>query len=198
MSVKCVLKKSGGVLQSLNKVYPEVASFSRIDAENFMNYLAQNYQVGRAQVASVMEAVADQLAMFLMIGHTVEVPRIGTFSLTVDGRAEQDGEGHWHLKDERLGRVVLKPSTPLLAKLEQTKFELVNDIVKEHPKPSMEQALGVMQTLCGRDGFFTIQTFRQATGCSHYIAKKAINALIAEGKVVSTNNGHSFIYRIAE
>ena len=62
----------------------------------------------------------------------------------------------------------------------------------------MEQALGVMQDLCARDGFFTIQTFRQATGFSHYIAKKAINALIADGKITAAFSGRTAIYRIAE
>lgn len=198
MSVKCGLRKATGILQGKSNIYPEVTNFSRIDGEAFVNFLQQNCQVGRAQVLSVLSAVEEQLGMFLMQGHSVEVPRIGTFSLCVDGNVEQDEKGLWHLKDAKLKRLKIKPSSTLMGQLRQTKFELVSNALRERTILSMEQALGVMQTLCGRDGFFTIQTFRQATGCSHYIAKKAINALIAEGKVVSTNNGHSFIYRLAE
>ena len=196
MAVKCVLKKSSGMLSEVGKVYPEVARFSRIDADSFVNYVVQNCQVSHGQVMSILSAVENQLSMFLSNGHTVEVPRLGTFSVTVNGSAEQDDDGHWHIKDGKVGSVRLKPSAAMLQSLDGTKFELVNGLIYEHPRLTEEEAMSVIRTLCAEDGFFTVKSYRQVTRESQYYARKSLRALVNAGKLTCNASGHTVIFRL--
>lgn len=183
-------------MKDLNKVFPEAVNYSRIDGEAFVNYVEANSQVGRAQVLSVLSAVEEQLVIFLSQGHSVEIPWLGTLSLSVDGRAERDENGHWRLKDERLGKVMLKPSTTLLSHLKDTKFELIDGMAREDGELPADEALSVVRSLCEKDGFFTLLSYRQATGNSPYYAKKTINRLRDSGLVSEHRNGRIYIYRL--
>lgn len=196
MAVKCSLRKATGAFGNREVVFPEVVNYSRITGESFVDYIVANCQVGRAQVMSVLSALEEQLVLFMMEGHSVEVPRLGTFSLTVDGHVEKDEKGRWQLKDEKLGRVVLKPSVAMLRKLRQTKYELLSHTLVSRTELTDEQALATMRRLCADNGFFTVQSYCKAAGHSFYLAKKTIARLMAEGKLEVRRNGRALLHRL--
>lgn len=198
MAVKCKLRKVSGVLKDTDKFFPEAINFSRIDADRFLDSIANNSQVGRPQVQSTMAAVAENMLYFLQNGHSVEVPYLGTISLAIKGSVEKDEKGKFVLKDAQFRRLELQPSVSLLRQLKQTKFELATSSVKKMPISSREDVLGVVQKLCERDGYVTIQTYCHTTGSSPYMTKKALKSLLNEGLIIETHSGRIAIYRLAE
>ena len=197
MAVKCGLRKATGAFSGREVIFPEVANFSRISEDDFVSFVVANCQVGRAQVMSVLNAVEEQLVNFMMQGHSVEVPRLGTFSLTVDGRVEKDESGHWQLTDAKPGRVALKPAVTMLKKLRNTKFELIGHTLIQRTQLPDEQAIALMRRLCEESGFFTVQTYSRAAGHSFYIGKKTIEHMLAAGKLVEGRTGRTRLYRMA-
>ena len=198
MSVKCALRKATGVFDGREVVFPEVARHSRIDADRFVDYVEQNCRVSSAHVMSALAAVQKQLTAFLLSGHTVEVPFLGTFSITVNGRVEKDKSGHWQLKDERFGTVRLKPAVNWIGELQKAKFELIIHTDVDRSSVPEGEPIDVMRYLCQQDGFFTVQSYVSATGVSAYRARKIIAAALAEGKLTENRSGHTLVYRVAE
>ena len=54
----------------------------RIDDDGLIDYMLQKSQVGRTSAVAAVEAFKAAFTTFLMNGHTMQVPALGTFSLT--------------------------------------------------------------------------------------------------------------------
>lgn len=65
-----------------NKLYAAGLHYSRITDAELINYMLQNSQVGRATAVAAVEAFKAVFSTFLLNGHTITVPALGTFSLT--------------------------------------------------------------------------------------------------------------------
>ena len=64
------------------KYYANGFHLARIDDAGLIDYMLQNSQVGRVSAVSAVEAFKAAFTTFLMNGHTMVVPALGTFSLT--------------------------------------------------------------------------------------------------------------------
>lgn len=68
------------------KLYATGVHYSRIDDNGLILYMLQNSQVGRASAVAAVEAFKAAFTTFLMNGHTMVVPALGTFSLTCNSK----------------------------------------------------------------------------------------------------------------
>ena len=64
--------------------------YSTIDAKQIVEYCVQNSMVPKAYISGAMVALAQCITNFLLNGHHVVFPDLGTFSLTSTGYAEGD------------------------------------------------------------------------------------------------------------
>lgn len=62
--------------------------YSTIDAKQIVEYCAQNSMVPKAYISGAMVALSQCITNFLLNGHHVVFPDLGTFSLTSTGYAE--------------------------------------------------------------------------------------------------------------
>lgn len=65
-----------------SKYFPIGLKYSNIGEKELLNYMLQNSQVGRAMAVCAVEAFRAAFTTFLLNGHTMKVPGLGTFSLT--------------------------------------------------------------------------------------------------------------------
>ena len=197
MAIKCKLRKVSGTLQDTDKFYPEAMHYSRIDAEAFLDYLLTNSQIGRPNAMGTLAGVAEAMLYFLQMGHSVEVPELGTFSIKVKAKAVQDEDGKWQMKNAQVRRLQFTPCPRLRDLLKDTDFELASESLRKTALYSVGSSLYVVEKLCQRDGYVTVQTYRHETGCSEYIARKTFKRLVKEGHVTEIRSGRTTIYRLA-
>ena len=65
------------------KFYAHAAKYSNIKEQDLLNYMMQNSQVGAAAVYGAVEAFKAVITTFVLNGHTVSIPNLGTFSVTL-------------------------------------------------------------------------------------------------------------------
>ena len=196
MAIKCIVKKSSGLLKEKGFLYPEAVYYSRIDQAKFLDGIEKNFNIGRAQVLAVLSAVADQMEEFVTNGHSVQVPSIGTFSITMNGGAEKRENGKMKLKNAKFDKLRLIPDPDLEKKLQQTKFELLSPEVRETSDLSQEKLIEIMAKLSDETGIFLQTQLESAAGCSHGFATKFLSRMIAEGIVENIGTSRQKIYRL--
>lgn len=197
MEVKCILKTSRGVLKDKNKVYPEALVAPRKDANAVLKEIEQNCQVQSHKVEEVLSALSKVLEYNLQSGHSVEIPSLGTFTMTVKGKVEQDEKGTWNFSEKPKGKIKFRPSRKMHNVEATTKFVLANHhSVMERPIPTDEEALRVMRQLQDKYGFFIPKSFCDATNTTDYQAKKIFGRLLAEGKIIKQSYKKTCHYRV--
>lgn len=197
MAIKCKLRKVSGTLHDTDKFFPEAMHYSRIDAEAFLDYLLTNSQIGRPNAMGTLAGVAEAMLYFLQMGHSVEVPELGTFSLKVKAKAVQDEDGKWQMKNAQVRRLQFTPCPRLRDLLKATDFELASESLRRTPIYSINSSIDVVKKLCQRDGNVTVQTYCHETGSSDYIARKTFKRLVKEGHVTEIRSGRTIIYQLA-
>lgn len=64
------------------KLYAIGLSYSNISDKELVKYMLQNSQVGQTTAMAAVEAFKAAFSTFLLNGHTMVIPAMGTFSLT--------------------------------------------------------------------------------------------------------------------
>ena len=123
------LNSSGG--KSLAYVL-RPSRYSTIDSKQIVEYCAANSMVPKAYVNATMTALAQCITNFLLNGHSVAFPNLGTFSLTSTGYAENDVFKAGLVQLRKLN-VRFLPCTDLKSQAEKVDVELdgVFDIAGE-------------------------------------------------------------------
>lgn len=69
--------------------YPIQVPAPRVMTDDLVNYIAENSQLPRAVVPAALAAIQKSIVNFVLNGHSVTIPRLGTFTATVKstGRA---------------------------------------------------------------------------------------------------------------
>ncbi|MCH5178141.1 MAG: hypothetical protein J1F13_00545 [Prevotellaceae bacterium] len=80
-----IVKRS--VFKDGKKLFPTVLLYSNITDRELINYMLQNSQVGRTTAVAAVEAFKAAFTTFLLNGHTMVVPAVGTFSLSAKCKA---------------------------------------------------------------------------------------------------------------
>ena len=74
-------------LKGGKKLYPTVLLYSNITDSELVNYMQQNSQVGHSMAVAAVEAFKAAFTTFLLNGHSMEVPAVGTFSMSANCKA---------------------------------------------------------------------------------------------------------------
>ena len=64
--------------------------YDNIGDDELIEYMQQNTQVGIASAVAAVKAFKAVLNTFLLNGHTIVIPRLGTFSLNCNGKMIPD------------------------------------------------------------------------------------------------------------
>ena len=72
------------------KLYATGLHYDNIGDEQLVQTMAQNSQIGVASAVAAVHAFRKVVTTFLLNGHTIVVPRLGTFSLTCNGKMIPD------------------------------------------------------------------------------------------------------------
>ena len=194
---KCVIKSGSGVVRDKEVVFPVIQKIPRMDANIFIDKVVEGNQVSKAQVLSVLAAIESQLGVWLSLGHTVEVPGIGTFKPVVEGTVEQKENGRWSLKDAKIPRVKYRPCREIRLELRHAKFELADTKTQAANYLSDDEALKQVTLLCERDGNVTPNTYSKAVGCTVYMARKTLERFKEADKLICPNGEKTNLYRLA-
>ena len=73
-----ILKKEGYVSRAV--------TYSKIDGEDVLEYASQNSGINQAQLSAAMYAIRQSFINFLLNGHSVELPGVGTFRVGVNAK----------------------------------------------------------------------------------------------------------------
>ena len=72
------------------KLYATGLHYDNIGDEQLVQTMAQNSQSGVASAVAAVHAFRKVVTTFLLNGHTIVVPRLGTFSLSCNGKMIPD------------------------------------------------------------------------------------------------------------
>lgn len=195
MPVKCVFRRTTGALKDKEAYYVEPTTYSFIDSEALMLYVKDNYQMQPGPVMGALYSVMEQMAVLLQNGHRVQVPYLGTFSIKMKGDVVRDGKGVLQMKNARYAGIQFTPDKWFTRVLYNTKFELVShEASLVYTDLDEEQAMEMVRDLCSSQGEFLIQDFGRRASCSYSYARKVLNQLVAEGKLVKADRR----YRLPE
>ena len=87
-------------------------TYSRIDADELLNRAAANSGIRRGIIYQAADAINNEFANFLMNGHSVELPLIGTFRFGVNAHVADTEEAAGADKVYRR-KLIYRPSTEL-------------------------------------------------------------------------------------
>jgi predicted histone-like DNA-binding protein len=74
-----VIKKKNPVDPTQSKYYPLMVSSTRIENGAIARYISENSQIPLAHVTSALAAIEKSIVNFVMNGHSVTIPNLGTF-----------------------------------------------------------------------------------------------------------------------
>ena len=124
ITVGRVQRKSGFGEGALKKFYSTGLVFSNIDDEGLVNYMISNSQISEAAARGAVAAFKAAVSTFLLNGHTVVVPYLGTFSLSANGKSVNalDKVDASLIKNLR---VRFTPTATVRAAVKSPRFEMV-------------------------------------------------------------------------
>lgn len=74
------------------KYYPVQVPSPRVMTPELINYISENSQLPRAVVPAALAAIQKSIVNFVLNGHSVTIPRLGTFTATVRGKGQATAE----------------------------------------------------------------------------------------------------------
>lgn len=182
MKINCRLKASSGCLRKEAYVYPVVVDAGRIDGGAFVDAVVGNCNITRGTVLAVLSGVLSELMTFLSLGHSVEVPDVGVFSLKVRGKVRENKNGNKVIEGGRLS-VQFTPRSAMRRELDEASLRVVSGRVAESVVMSEEEALEVSAELLRETGFFVCRQFADYTGMSLSAAYVLLDGLAAGGLI---------------
>lgn len=198
MSIQCVIRSLGGLEEGKQTKYADVVNAAAIGGDDFVDAVCRNRNLERAQVKAVLSGVSETLAEYLSLGHVVRVDGIGSFSVDVKGRLEEDKRGVLQLKDAHVKTVKIKPSADLIKELGECSFTLLSHNAFTRRTMDSDAAKETVLRLLEEKPFFTCNDFQRETGTSKSYALKLLTQLKEDGSVRQTRYGRGYIWTKAE
>ncbi|MBO4486766.1 MAG: hypothetical protein J5729_00160 [Bacteroidaceae bacterium] len=205
MAVKCISKKTSGLLKGLDKLYPVIKPAPKIDEEATAKYLVQNSHWSEASYKGTMAAVALTLSYFLSTGHPVEIAELGTFFLKMKGDIEKNSKGATTLVNAEVETITFRPNRKFLDRIKmETKFSLDHE-EKENAQITKEQSLEIIHKLCDEKGEFYIDDFGNYAASlpgnktvSRSFVNRILKGFVNDGTLTYRIIGRNHLYRLAE
>ena len=193
-TISCFLRKASGALQDKDAIYVEPLTYSTIKADSLMTHLQKNFQIDSGQLQGMISDLVKQMIVFLQIGHKVEVPGLGTFSLKMNGDVKRDSEGVLQIENARYGGIHFSPNKTFRKYLWNTKFSLISHNVVMSYSLNEDLILEIAHELCEKNGFFLTKEFSDRAVVSYSYACKILNDLVDSGKLLRRYSGRLKIY----
>lgn len=70
------------------KFYPLQVPATRVLTDDLVDYIAENSQLPRAVLPAALAAIQKSIFNFVLNGHSVTIPRLGTFTATIKSKAQ--------------------------------------------------------------------------------------------------------------
>ena len=191
--VKCILKKTGGVLEEKGVVYAKTVDAGRIENEEMVEMMARNCSVSVSQVRAVLSALADTAADIMSVGHSVAIPYLGTLSLEVKGKVVKSRAGNLLVKEPQCS-LKFRPLSRLMRQFEGLTFQPLSNRVLGNTSLTTERATKLATQLAKSQGFFCSSDFAAEADCSKSYAAHQLKALEAQGTLESHRKGRILIY----
>lgn len=195
-TIECRLRETSGALKDKGAVYVEPLTYSTISERAFLAYVEKNFQVQESEVLGTISAVVKQMIVFLQIGHKVEVPGLGTFSLKMKGDVERDEDGVLQMENARYSGIHFTPGRTFVRYLWDTKFSLMSHNVRQSYTLTEEAALDVVRELSGEFGWFIVKDFCGRAGVSYSYGRKVVKGLVESGKLIQRRGGRLSLYKV--
>lgn len=100
------------------KYYPIRVGSERLSTDDVIDYIGENSQVPRAAVPSAVHAILKTITNFVLNGHSVELPRLGIFSATIqEPQSDAESAEAYRLSKDAKIMVRFRPSSSLSQEL---------------------------------------------------------------------------------
>ena len=99
-------------------------TYSRIGSDDLLEAAARNSGINEATIFAGMKGVVNEFENFLMNGHSVQVPLLGTFRISLRGKAVATQEEAGANAVYRRG-IIYTPTTRLKAKLKSLSLSAI-------------------------------------------------------------------------
>lgn len=118
--------------------------YSQIGAEEIIEYSSENSGIPKAQMASAFYALNQQIRQFLLNGHSLELPLLGSLYLSVNAKAAETEE---EAGAKAVTRISVKfRQNKKLRELINSNVHLVNILTAKEDDPSASQNGNGQQT----------------------------------------------------
>lgn len=87
-------------MESDGKWYLRVSHYSTISAEELSRLAAEDSRIDRSEVQYVISAIVKQVKELVLLGHSINIPELGTLSLSAESHTVDN------LEDVRLDRML--------------------------------------------------------------------------------------------
>ncbi|MGN1213981.1 MAG: HU family DNA-binding protein [Bacteroidaceae bacterium] len=104
------------------RLYPNIVSYMNIGNDEIIEHMAQNSGINKTTALNATAALRQIFYNYLLNGHTVKIPQLGTFRLSVKTKAVSD------IKDCGVGcvknvKVVFTPVSDIRKACKSVKFK---------------------------------------------------------------------------
>ena len=82
--------KGGNNPRSYGKWYAKVDHYSTVSTKELSRLAAEDSHVDPSEVEYIIGAIVKQIKELTLMGHTIEIPQIGTISVSADGSTADD------------------------------------------------------------------------------------------------------------
>ena len=193
-TIDCFFRKASGALQDKDAIYVEPLIYSTIKGETLLKHMHDRFNTDNGQVRAMISDMVKQMMVFLKIGHKVEVPGLGTFSLKMKGDVIRDSEGVLQIDNARYGGIHFSPCKTFRENLGDTKFSLFSHNVVMSYSLNEDLILEIARELCEKNGFFLTKEFAARAVVSYSYTCKILNDLVDSGKLLRRYSGRLKIY----
>lgn len=194
MGINCIIRQSKGTLKEAKALYPEVVNAAGISSAEFEEMVCRNRGLNPAQVKGVISGMSDTLAQMLLLGHSVKVDGIGTFSVDVKGKVEPDSRGVLQLRNASVKKIRITADAALRGKMKDCRFTLRNHSVIPNADYDEDLAATVAGNLLADKAFFTCSDFMAEAGVSRSLARKMLGALEQANLIHRTRKGRNYLW----
>ena len=203
-----ILKEMPGEMtEGKTIVYPKMQTYSRHDYEQVIhNMRVYANGIGEGIIRAVFDALAETMATWMPLGHTMKIDGLGVFSLslgfdtsTASEKAEMkkqefddDADPKLKYRHVCIKGINFKPDPELLKEMNrQATFDRVGvDVeVAKTSKYTREERLAKAKEIIRSRGYMTLTDYALATGQSRTTASNDLKGMVADPDSGITTRG---------
>ena len=197
MAVDCAILKTTGALKDKDAYYVNPETYSLIKGDDLLDLVDKHFHVSSGMLHGAISDMVRQMVSLMKIGHRVEVPGLGFFSIKMKAEVERDGKGVLQIKDARYAGIHFKPDKKFARQLMDTEFKLISHnapLIYNHLTD--EEALEIARKLSAVSGYFILHNFYMEADVSYSYARDLLKRLAKEGKLEDIGARYHPRYRL--